>query len=144
MYLFRYAGPVLTRPGVLLRLEGLFVLVAALTIYATLLHGRWWIFVVFFLAPDLSLLGYALKDRPGLAAALYNSAHTYVLPLILALAAWTAGWRPGEVGAVIWAAHIAFDRVLGFGLKYPQSFKETHIQVADAGRPVASLPAVAR
>ena len=134
----------LTRPGVLLRVEGLFVLAAALMVYATLLHGRWWIFVVFFLAPDLSLLGYALKDRAGLAAALYNSAHTYVLPLLLALAAWTAGWHPGELGAVIWAAHIAFDRVLGFGLKYPQRFKETHLQVVDAGMPLASVPTLAR
>lgn len=134
----------LTRPGVLLRLEGLFVLAAALMVYATLLHGRWWIFVVFFLAPDLSLLGYAFKNRPGLAAALYNSAHTYVLPLLLAVAAWTAGWRPGELAAVIWAEHIAFDRLLGFGLKYPQSFKETHLQVADTALSVTERSLLAK
>lgn len=122
----------LTRPGVLLRLEGLFVLLAALTAYATLLHGRWWTFAVFFLAPDLSLLGYAAKSWPRFAAALYNAAHTYVLPLLLALAAAKAGWRIGELAAAVWLAHIAFDRLLGFGLKYPESFKQTHIQAADA------------
>ena len=121
----------LTRPGVLLRLEGLFVLLAVLIGYATLLHGRWWIFAVFFLAPDLSLLGYAVKNRPGFAAALYNAAHTYVLPLLLVLAAAKAGWRTGELSAAIWTAHIAFDRLLGFGLKYPELFKQTHIQAAD-------------
>lgn len=135
VYPFRYAGPMLTRPGVLLRLEGLLVLAATLLIYATLLHGHWWIFAVFFLAPDLSMLGYAVRDRPAFAAALYNAAHTYVLPLLLALAAWKADWRTGELSAAIWAAHIAFDRLLGFGLKYPQPFKQTHLQAADSGMP---------
>ena len=132
----------LARPGVLLRLEGLLVLAAAVSVYAMLLHGRWWIFAVFFLAPDLVLLGYAVPGRPAFAAALYNAAHTYVLPLLLAMGAWKAHWRTGELSALIWTAHIAFDRLLGFGLKYPQSFKETHLQVTDAGvreaRPVAA------
>lgn len=133
----------LTRPAVLLRLEGLFVLAATLTVYATLLHGQWWIFAVFFLAPDIALLGYATK-RVDLAAAFYNTAHNYVLPILLALPSWKAGRHTGEVAAAIWIAHIAFDRALGFGLKYPQSFKETHIQVADAGVLLASAPVVAR
>lgn len=132
----------LTRPGVLLRLEGLFVLAATLTVYAAVLHGRWWIFAVFFLAPDLSLVGYAAK-RPAFAATIYNAAHTYVLPLLLALAAWRTGWRIGELSAAIWTAHIAFDRLLGFGLKCPQSFKETHLQVTDAGIPVDGRSATA-
>ena len=29
--------------------------------------------------------------------------------------------------ALIWAAHIGFDRALGYGLKYPTSFGETHL-----------------
>jgi hypothetical protein len=29
--------------------------------------------------------------------------------------------------ALIWIAHIAFDRLLGFGLKYPTQFKDTHL-----------------
>lgn len=131
----------LTRPGVLLRLEALFVLAATLAAYAVLLHGRWWIFAVFFLAPDIALLGYVTK-RLDLAAAFYNTVHNYVLPILLALASWKASRHTGEIAAAIWIAHIAFDRVLGFGLKYPQSFKETHLQVADAGvreaRPVAA------
>jgi hypothetical protein len=28
---------------------------------------------------------------------------------------------------VIWIAHIGFDRALGYGLKYPDSFKATHL-----------------
>src|SRR6267378_8432946 len=29
---------------------------------------------------------------------------------------------------LIWLAHIGFDRALGFGLKYPTHFKDTHLQ----------------
>jgi hypothetical protein len=54
----------LTKPGVLLRLEGGVVLVAAVAFYARILHGSWWIIAVLFLAPDLSFLGYAAKSLP--------------------------------------------------------------------------------
>ena len=29
--------------------------------------------------------------------------------------------------SLIWTAHIGFDRLLGFGLKYPARFKDTHL-----------------
>ena len=29
---------------------------------------------------------------------------------------------------LIWAAHIGMDRMLGFGLKYPTRFQDTHLQ----------------
>ena len=30
--------------------------------------------------------------------------------------------------ALIWLAHIGVDRLLGYGLKYPTGFKDTHLQ----------------
>jgi hypothetical protein len=30
--------------------------------------------------------------------------------------------------ALIWTAHIGVDRLLGFGLKYPTRFQDTHLQ----------------
>ncbi len=30
--------------------------------------------------------------------------------------------------ALVWLAHIGFDRFLGYGLKYPSGFKDTHLQ----------------
>jgi hypothetical protein len=120
----------LTRPDVLLRLEALLVLPVCLAVFQVLLHGRWSLFALLFLAPDLALVGYLAKNRPGMATALYNTVHCYALPLLLGLAAWK--WSAvlyGEI-AVIWIAHIAFDRLLGFGLKYIQAFKPTHVQSA--------------
>jgi hypothetical protein len=29
--------------------------------------------------------------------------------------------------ALIWLAHIGADRLLGYGLKYPTTFKDTHL-----------------
>jgi hypothetical protein len=118
----------LTKPGVLLQLEGGFVLAATLACYARLLHGSWWIFAIVFLAPDLSLLGYAAKRRLAMAAALYNAVHSYLLPLALAGWSWWMRVHPAELAAAIWIAHIALDRLLGFGLKYSEAFKPTHLQ----------------
>ena len=30
--------------------------------------------------------------------------------------------------ALIWLTHIGFDRLLGYGLKYPSAFTDTHLQ----------------
>ena len=124
----------LTRPGLLLRLEGLAVLVATLVGYFALLHGRWVWLAVFFLVPDLSLLGYLSEKHKGLAAGFYNAVHSYGLPLLLGFVAWETGALRGEQAAAIWIAHIAFGRLLGFGLKYPEAFKPTHLQMASVFR----------
>jgi len=117
----------LTRPDLLLRLEALLVLLATLIGYAAL-HGRWWLFAVLFLVPDLSLIGYLARENQRFAASLYNAIHTYAGPLAIGLAAWKAHSTVTGQVAVIWIAHIAIDRLLGFGLKYAQGFKPTHIQ----------------
>ncbi len=119
-----------TRPGVLLRLESLLALSAAVIGYRVALHGSWWLFALLFLVPDLSLAGYAAKQYPAFSASVYNVAHNYILPALLGVAAWHwASPRTGQVAAV-WFAHIALDRLLGYGLKFPEGFKPTHIQSA--------------
>jgi len=117
-----------TRPDRLLRLEALLVLLAALLCFAVVLHGNWLLFALAFLLPDLSLLGYLAKNHLRFAAGLYNAIHSYALPIVLALGAWHGIVPYATQLAIIWMAHIAFDRMLGFGLKYPEAFKPTHIQ----------------
>jgi hypothetical protein len=115
----------LTRPALLLRVEELALLTAAVLLYAHF-HFSWLLFAVLFLAPDLFMLGYLLNPRIG--SALYNLGHTLFLPLALFFAAYSAH-RPLLLAiAIIWASHIAFDRLLGYGLKYPAHFKDTHLQ----------------
>ena len=113
----------LSSPALLLRVEALVLLAVAVGAYAW--HdGSWWLFAILFLAPDLSFLGYLAGPRVG--AATYNLAHAYVLPGVL-LAIATTGAALAVDLALIWGAHIAFDRALGYGLKYPEGFGTTHL-----------------
>ncbi len=71
------------------------------------------------------MAGYWLGPRWG--AIFYNSAHTYIGPVLLAGFAVVSS-RPGLLPySLIWTAHIAMDRALGYGLKYPSGFKKTHL-----------------
>lgn len=119
----------------LLRLEGLCVFTVGLVAYARFGSG-WGVFALFFLAPDLSFLGYLAGSRVG--AVSYNIAHSYV-GAIAALAAGILLPSPVAVTAgLIWVAHIGFDRALGYGLKYSAGFGFTHLGLLKAARAGAS------
>jgi len=112
-------------PGVLLRLEGAMVAIGATTWFFAQ-GGSWIWFLVLILAPDLSAVGYLAGPRIG--SYCYDAVHTYVAPGLLAAGALAAGWSPGVLLACIWAAHIGADRLVGYGLKYPSAFRDTHLQ----------------
>ena len=114
----------LTRPKVLLHVEGAAVLAGAALVYG--LSGHSWLrFSLLFFVPDVSMLGYA--GGPRLGAALYNLIHSYTLPLLILAAVITQHRGDLMPYALIWLAHIGFDRMLGYGLKYPTQFKDTHL-----------------
>jgi hypothetical protein len=112
-------------PRRLLRLEGLAVLAGALALYFHLDFG-WPLLVVLILVPDLSMLGYLASPRAG--SVTYDLAHTEVWPVCLAVAGVLGGTDALVQVGLIWLAHIGVDRVLGYGLKYPTDFKDTHLQ----------------
>ncbi len=111
-------------PRVLLRLEGLAVLVAAIAVYFDNDYSVLAL-VLLFLAPDISFLGYLAGVRTG--AVVYNAVHTYIAPLALAVVGVIAGADIPVQVALIWSAHIGVDRVLGYGLTYPTAFEDTHL-----------------
>ena len=115
----------LTHPNLLLRAEGGMVFGASLLLYGEL-RASWILFVVLVLAPDLSMLGYLLGIRFG--TALYNLVHALVAPLVLIALAIFYKQRWLLPYGLIWTAHIGVDRLLGFGLKYPTQFRDTHFQ----------------
>jgi hypothetical protein len=122
----RRSVPGVTAGGVAatLRLEGGAVLAASVIGYQAL-GGNWWVFAALFLVPDLSMLGYLVGRRAG--AFLYNVGHTYLSPAALALAAYLTDAPSLYPIALIWTAHIGFDRLLGYGLKYSAGFGVTHL-----------------
>lgn len=108
----------------LLRLEGL--LLAGLCIWLFARLGEpWWLFGLLLLAPDLSMLGY-LGGR-ALGAASYNLFHTLSMPVLVIVAALAGGSNLMLAIGLIWCAHIGVDRALGYGLKYPSRFADTHL-----------------
>ena len=118
------AGHVTGGVRTLLRLEGLAVLSVASVTYANFGDG-WGLFAALFLLPDLAFVGYLAGPRAGALA--YNATHSYVGPLGL-LAAGVLGTMPLLLAvALIWLAHIGFDRALGYGLKYAGGFRQTHL-----------------
>lgn len=116
--------------GVLLRLEGLVVLTIGLVVYRQLEAG-WLLFALLFFVPDVSMVGYLIGRKTG--ATVYNAAHTYLGPAVLGAGAYFMDAVLAAQIAVIWACHIGFDRLFGFGLKYPSGFGDTHLQIRKAG-----------
>ncbi len=118
------AGAVTGVPAALLRLEGVAALATAVIAYHEI-DASWTVFAVLFLVPDVSMLGYLAGRRVG--AACYNAAHTYLAPGLLGLAGYLLNTPQCFALALIWIAHIGFDRVLGYGLKYTIAFGATHL-----------------
>jgi Domain of unknown function (DUF4260) len=106
-----------------LRLEHVALLMVAIAAYIYL-GGAWWLFALLFFVPDIGLLGYLVNARVG--ALTYNLLHNVVLPLALGSFGLLVQNSDAPRIAVIWLAHIAFDRMLGYGLK-AGSFADTHL-----------------
>ena len=113
------------------RLEGLALLAVSVLAYARFGEG-WLLFAVLFLTPDLSFFGYLAGPRIGAWA--YNLAHSLIGPLLLAAAGGLTGDGLFVALALIWLAHIGFDRALGYGLKSSDSFSVTHLGLIGAAR----------
>ena len=107
-----------------LRLEELGLL--ALSIYLnTLLPYSWWVFWAWFLAPDLSMVGYLINTRVG--AVCYNIAHHKAVAVLVYIAGIYLQKPELQFAGVVLLGHSSFDRILGYGLKYNDDFKNTHL-----------------
>ena len=116
---------VVAMPRRLLHLEGFVLFAAGIALYIDADFSILAL-VLLFLAPDLSFLGYLVNERVGALA--YNAVHTEALPLALGAVGLIAEADVAVQVALIWLAHIGVDRMLGYGLKYPSAFKDTHLQ----------------
>ena len=89
--------------------------------------GETWLWGACFFLPDLSVVAYIAGPRWG--GRLYNLAHFYAFPLLLLVwGFWSQSMLAQWIG-LIWAAHIACDRMLGWGLKHPEGFFYTDMGV---------------
>jgi hypothetical protein len=82
-----------------------------------------WMWVLLFFSPDLSMLGYLINSRIG--ALTYNLFHHRAVTLMLLAIGFLMHMDVLIAGGLLLAAHSSFDRMLGYGLKFPDDFKHT-------------------
>jgi hypothetical protein len=116
--------PTLRPVDIMLRIEWFVVAGVAILGYS-LAGGSWQQFLLLILVPDIAMLGYLAGPRVGAIA--YNAAHLVIWPAILVIAGFLLPQQLALQVGLIWLAHIAIDRALGYGLKLPTGFQDTHL-----------------
>src|SRR6478735_1012256 len=110
----------------LLQIEELFQFLAAIiALYFLPVHLYWWLWIILFLLPDVSMLGYLANAQMG--ALSYNLFHHKGIALIIIATGFFTGILWIEVAGIVLFGHSSMDRIMGYGLKYPDSFKHTHL-----------------
>jgi len=89
------------------------------------LHLSFWIWIPLFFTPDIGMLGYLINTRIG--AFTYNIFHHKGIAIALAAAGYYLGNDVLTAAGILLFAHSSFDRIMGYGLKYADSFKNTHL-----------------
>ena len=89
------------------------------------LQFSWWIWPLLFLSPDISMLGYLINPKIG--GVICNLFHHKLVSLLIFLAGYFIHNDITEFIGILLFAHSSFDRVMGYGLKYSDSFNYTHL-----------------
>ena len=107
-----------------LRLEGLAAFGAGLAYFGA--GGGNWLFIIpLILLPDASAAGFLAGPRVGTFT--YNLFHNWAPGfVVLGLGVWLASPAAQLVAAIL-IAHVGMDRAVGYGLKLPGSFRDTHL-----------------
>lgn len=108
----------------LLKLEELFMFGLSIFLFSKL-DFAWWLYPVLLFTPDLSMLGYLISPQVG--AATYNFIHVKALGISIFVIGVILASQPLQLAGLILFGHSSMDRILGYGLKYPDAFKHTHL-----------------
>lgn len=102
------------------------ILLFGFSIYLfSLTDFEWWWYPALILLPDIGMIGYAVNPRIG--AFTYNLFHHRGLAVAILCAGWFLANPNLELAGIILLGHSSMDRIFGYGLKYPDSFKNTHL-----------------
>ncbi len=89
------------------------------------LDYAWWWFPVLLLTPDIGMLGYLVNTQVG--AFTYNFFHHKAMAIMVLLIGYYLSNDLVALIGIILFSHSAMDRIFGYGLKYPDHFKHTHL-----------------
>lgn len=118
----------------LIQLEeiGLFA-IAVFGLYLQPLQFSWWAWILLFLLPDIGAIGYLINPEVG--AITYNLLHHRFVGLAVLAIGFFMHNQYMVLAGLILLGHASFDRALGYGLKFPDSFKHTHLGWIGGGKP---------
>ena len=108
----------------LLKLEEAFMFGLSIFLFSGLDYAWWW-YPLLILAPDLSMIGYLGSTRLG--AMTYNLAHHKAVGISIFILGMVLANQPLQLMGLILFGHSSMDRMLEYGLKYPDSFEHTHL-----------------
>lgn len=107
-----------------IKIEELMMFIVSIVFFNELSFSWWW-YLVLFLLPDISFIGYAVSTKFG--AYCYNFAHHKGIAIALCLFGIYLKNEQLQLAGIILFGHSSFDRVFGYGLKYSDSFGNTHL-----------------
>lgn len=89
------------------------------------LNLSFWVWIILFFTPDIGMLGYLINTRIG--AFTYNVFHHKGIAIALAVTGYYFDNDVLTAAGILLFAHASFDRIMSYGLKYEDSFKNTHL-----------------
>ncbi|WP_294214718.1 DUF4260 domain-containing protein [uncultured Chryseobacterium sp.] len=108
----------------LLKLEELGQFCLSVFLFSRLEYS-WWIFPLFLLLPDVSMIGYVINPKTG--ARLYNFFHHKMTAVFVLVAGFFLYLPEVELAGIILLGHSSMDRIFGYGLKFRDDFRHTHL-----------------
>ncbi|MEQ9402403.1 MAG: DUF4260 domain-containing protein [Cyclobacteriaceae bacterium] len=108
----------------IIKLEELLMFLFSAFLFSQTDHS-WWLFFALILTPDIGMLGYLINTKVG--AFTYNLFHHRGLAVVVLAGGMYFGISVVELAGIILFGHACMDRIFGYGLKFGDSFKNTHL-----------------
>jgi hypothetical protein len=108
-----------------LKLEELGLVILFSFIYFHFYQGGWPLFLGLFFVPDISFILFLVSRKVGAAG--YNILHHKGFMVMVMFVGYLLNNAIVIQTGLIFMAHSCFDRFVGYGLKYFDSFEHTHL-----------------
>jgi len=109
----------------LLILEELGLLAGSMILFSLTTHFEWWIYAILFFIPDISFAAYLINTKIG--SAVYNIFHHKGMMIAMIVTGYYTELEWILAVGIVFLGHAAFDRLFGYGLKFSDDFKHTHL-----------------
>lgn len=90
-------------------------------------QAAWWWYLILFIGPDISMLGYLGGNKIG--AACYNLFHHKGVAVAVFITGVLLPHLLVQIIGIVLFGHSSMDRLFGYGLKTNEGFKYTHLGI---------------